>query len=576
MKKRKISIMLKIVILCIVLILVSSLSIRYYAFTTARSTIKETMGQMALTITHSVNETIDVEKFDELRTAEDMDKEYYMQLRNELIDFKNKTGLKYLYTMRVSEDGVYYYVVDGTPVGEEGESLLGDIEEEMSDAMIASFHGEERYEYDISEWGALISGYVPIKNSAGDVIGVLGADFDAEYMIERLDKADREMYMVMGVILLISIALALGITYLMVKDLKKLRSIIQMARGGDLTIDIDIERKDEVGDLAAAFREMIGNMSSMIHNIRNHAEQAVKDIESLNGSADVSNKATEEISRIMGEIAHGSMEQVNRTDEVNDSMKRVFDEIETITENIDLVNDDSDLAVKDMQDASEILNSSVKQINLVNDTIDNTSTMMKKLEEKFQEVLSFSDSVEAIASQTNLLALNASIEAASAGEHGKGFAVVAGEIKKLAAQSGIASKKINELIMDVQMEINHSSEAIENGVTEARNGVDVISQVEGYLVKLSDSNQKINKRIKEIAKAIDHIEEDSKNAMSKTASLAEIAKGLSADTQQAAAETEEQYAINEGIKNDLMRIKNRMEQLKGTVNEFQISNTESL
>ncbi|MDD3172421.1 MAG: methyl-accepting chemotaxis protein [Herbinix sp.] len=566
------SLMFKIIMLCAGLVLISSMTIQYFAYMTAKTTIEDTMGQMALNITSSVNSTIDTEKYAELKTSDDMEKDYYIQLREELNDKKLSTGLKYLYTMRKAEDGTYIYVVDGIGLDDEDASLIGDVEEDMTDVMFSAFEGNETYEFDeTEEYGILVSGYVPIKNAAGEVIGILGADFDANYMADQLEKANRNMYIIVAFVFLISILMAVYISYLIIKSLKKLHSKIQLIKKGDLTVQINSNRKDEVGSLSDAFQSMIGNMSSMIHNIRNNSEKVVNEVDLLNSNVDISNRATEEITKIVGEIALGAISQVDSVQDVEDSMERVFTEIENITNNINSVNNDSDLAMLDMQEASDKLDSSVQQINLVNDTVDTTALVMKKLEDKFTEVLAFSDIITAISKQTNLLALNASIEAASAGEHGKGFAVVATEIKNLAKQSSEASKKINELILAVQMEIDNSSEAIGSGVVQARNGVNVMSQVKYNLEKLSDSNQKINTRIKEIAQAIIHIEADSKNVLNKTISLTQVAKDLSAGTQQTSAETQEQYAIMEGIKNDLLNVKILMEELGGTVNQFKIN-----
>lgn len=571
MKRLRISLMFKIMLLCVGLVLVSSLAIRYFAYQTAKNTIESTMGQMSLEITRSVSETIDGDKYQELKTAADMETDYYKEMRDKLIDIRQETGLKYLYTMNRADDGTFYYVLDGSDYGSEDESLLGDVDTEITPAMHDCMDGIEKYEFGYSdEWGYLISGYTAIKNSKGEIVGLLGADFDANYMVDRLKKANTKMYLMMGLIMAICIFASVFFAYMIVRLIKKLNSKVKEVQSGDLTVNVDINRTDEVGSLSASFKKMIENMSSMIHSIRNHTEDAIRDVDSLNSNVDISNKATEEITKIVSEIASGAAKQVENVDQVEDSMEHVFSEIETITKNIDSVNQASDLSIKDMQEASDKINNSVQQINLVNDTVETTASMMKKLEEKFQEVLSFSDSVSAIATKTNLLALNASIEAASAGEHGKGFAVVAGEIKNLAKQSSEASKKINELISAVQEEIRNSSDAIGNGVVQARNGVNVMSQVELQLDKLSNSNQKINTRIKEIAQAINSIEQDSKNVLERTSLLAEIARELSAGTQQTSAETEEQYAIMEGIRNDLVTVKNRMEELGSTVNQFKI------
>lgn len=346
---------------------------------------------------------------------------------------------------------------------------------------------------------------------------------------------------------------------------------MQLVKQGDLTVHVMNDRADEVGSLSQAFQEMLDHMASIIHKIRSNSEEIVQNINSLNSSIDTSKQSTEEITHVINEIASGASDQVESVDIVANSMERVFQEIKSITDNITIVNSDSDQAITDMKDASDILKGSITQINLVNDTVENTAAIMKQLQDKFQEVLSFSSSVNAIANRTNLLALNASIEAASAGVHGKGFAVVAGEIKNLAKQSGEASNRINELIGAVQEEISSSSESIESGVVQARNGVDVIRKVEIYLDKLSNSNQKVDLRIKEIAKAIVNIEQDGRKVLEKTTSLADISREFSAGTQQTASESEEQLAIMELIRTDLAVVKDKMEQLSTMVNQFTIN-----
>lgn len=570
-KKLKISLMFKIMLLCVGLIVVSTNAIRYFAYNTAKSTMEATLGQMALNITRSVNATIDTDLYAELKTAEDMEKPYYQELRQEFVKIKSTNGLKYLYTMNLSEDGSVYYCIDGSPQGDKNESLLGDKDADISELMYAAFDGSEGYEfYDSDEWGTLISGYVPIVDASGKVLGMLGADFDAEFMVRELAKTNRNMMYMNVIIALLSMGIALIVSYYIVRSIKQLRSKVHMVKKGDLTIEVASSRSDEVGSLSRAFQEMISNMSLMIKGIRDNAEVVGNDITSLNESIDVSNKATEEITKIVSEIALGAARQVDNVSEVDSSLENVFTEIETIIGNIDEVNKNSDQCMIDMKEASEKLAGSVTQINLVNDTVDTTAELMKRLEEKFGEVLSFSTSIEAIATKTNLLALNASIEAASAGEHGKGFAVVAEEIKNLARQSSIASKRINELITAVQEEITQSSEAIDSGVLQAREGVQVMSDVESYLEKLSYSNRKIDVRIKEIDGAIHSIEEDCRMVLEKTKLLADISKELSEGTQQTAAETEEQYAIMEGLKNDLAAVKDRMNQLGNTVNKFTI------
>lgn len=181
--------------------------------------------------------------------------------------------------------------------------------------------------------------------------------------------------------------------------MKQLQADIRLIQDGDLSVEINTKRKDEVGSLARVFQSMIGKMSSMISNIRENSEEVIKEVDLLNQSVDMTNKATEEITRIVSGIALGASEQLESVQEVETAMERVFTEIETITNNIAFVNQDSDIAMNEMKEAFDKLYHSVEQINMVNDTVDKTAYVMKNLEEKFKEVLVFSDLVAAYPSR---------------------------------------------------------------------------------------------------------------------------------------------------------------------------------
>lgn len=571
-RKLKISLLLKILLLCVSLILLSSLSMLYFSYRTTKSTIYETTGHTALNIIRSTVKEIDPVQFEDLKSPEDMESEYYISLRSSLNNLREKTGLIYLYTMRKTDNGEYIYVVDGATTDNSEASLLGDIETEISDQMISGFQGEEGYEFSSSEkFGRLITGFIPIKNAAGDTIAILAADFDASFMEEKIKDANTNMFLFILVLIAITILVASIFSYMIIRSVKKLQARIMLIQEGDLTIDVYDDRGDEVGSLSKAFQSMLSNMAHMISNIRDHSREIVKEVDLLNESAIISNQSTEKITSIVNGIAEGAALQIDNVEVVATSMERVFTEIESITDHINIANQDSDLTINDMKTASEILLNSVKQISLVNDTVETTSNIMKLLEDKFKEMLAFSSNITAIASRTNLLALNASIEAAAAGEHGRGFAVVAVEIKQLAEQSQSANKKINELISQVQSEINNSSKSIETGVIQAKNSVAVMSEVESYLSKVSSSTLKIDSKIKDIDKAIHNIEEDSRNVLSKLTSLTDISKSFHQETKQTVSETEEQLAIIEEIKQNLFYVRKRMEDLEGTVNQFKVN-----
>lgn len=570
-KKFKISLMHKISIFSLLLVLITAFTMQFFAFQTAQKAIKVTIGENALNITRSVVNTIDIEQFNALQTTDDMNSDYYIQLRNNLNTLREAMGLKYLYTMRKATNGDYIYVVDGTPIDDTESSLIGNVDNEISEDMKLSFEGIEGYELSHSDdWGDLISAFIPIRNASGETVGMLGADFSAKTMVEQLNHAQTNMLITAGVIALFGVILAIIFSVLIIRALKELQNKIKLARLGDLTIKIDHKSNDEVGNISEDFQDMITNMAKIINNIRVNTKNTFQYVSQLNTSIYDTTKATEEITEQVSEIANGANIQVDRVNDVSASMEKVFEEIQTINENVDLVVLDSNEAMEDTKEAKSKLKDSMNQINLVNNTVESTAEIMRQLDNRFQEILKFSESISSIASKTNLLSLNASIEAMSAGEAGKGFAVVAGEIKKLAIQSSEASKQINTLINSMQSEITNSGLAIQKGVVQVREGMNEITDVDKFLEKLYHSNQKVDDRVKLVAKAINHIENDSKSALATTMQLAVISKESNAKTQQSAAAAEEQLAIMEDIKNNINSVKDIVESLDLAVNKFKI------
>jgi methyl-accepting chemotaxis protein len=102
--------------------------------------------------------------------------------------------------------------------------------------------------------------------------------------------------------------------------------------------------------------------------------------------------------------------------------------------------------------------------------------------------------IQQIAQQTNLLALNATIEAARAGQAGRGFAVVAGEVKSLAAQTGIATVEIGTQITKIQKMTGNVVAAIHDIVA-------TIDEMNGIATEVASSVEQQRAATREIAQS---------------------------------------------------------------------------
>ncbi|MDY6934136.1 MAG: methyl-accepting chemotaxis protein [Spirochaetota bacterium] len=236
----------------------------------------------------------------------------------------------------------------------------------------------------------------------------------------NLDNAQQEinaLYYKGTIILLVGMSLFLLIiiytSRLIVKSIQSSQKYAQNIAKGDLSVDININSKDEIGQLASSMRDMIVKFSKVIRGI-------VETVKALTDS-------TNSISTTTKDLSHCAGDQTTSIEEIRVFMKEIGTIISQNAENVKNTDNITQMTALQAMDGGKA----------IGDTLDTMRMITKKI-----------DIIEDIASQTNLLALNAAIEAARASEHGRGFSIVASEVRKLAEKSKLAAKDISTLAIE--------------------------------------------------------------------------------------------------------------------------------
>ncbi|HET6431091.1 methyl-accepting chemotaxis protein [Dyella sp.] len=259
--------------------------------------------------------------------------------------------------------------------------------------------------------------------------------------------------------LLLAIVMALALSRSILNTLAYAGKIAREIAQGKLGHDIQVNSKDELGDLLDAFRTMDLRLSAIVSEVRN-------------GSGEVST-AAQQIARGNDDLSQRTQEQASSLEETASSMEEMTSTVKQNAENASHANQLAVSARQQAERGGEVVTQAVVAMKAINDS-----------SRKISDIVSL---IDEIAFQTNLLALNAAVEAARAGEQGRGFAVVATEVRNLAQRSAGAAKEIKGLIKD-------SAEKVQNGTS-------LVDQTGKSLAEIVDSVKKVTDIVAEIAAA---------------------------------------------------------------------------
>ncbi|OCT13436.1 hypothetical protein A8709_17670 [Paenibacillus pectinilyticus] len=368
-----------------------------------------------------------------------------------------------------------------------------------------------------------------------------------------------------------AIVLAVIISKLISKPIVRVANSAKRIASGDLTLDkLNVKNRDEVGELAVSFNQMVINLRTLIHQVTTSTEHVAVSSEEMTASAQQTNVAAEQIASSIQQVVTGTDKQVQRVAETVQAVHDMSSNAEQIASHAQSVSASASDAADKSHEGNQAIQQVVAQMTFIQKTIEDLSGIITGLRQRSQDIGEIVGMITSIASQTNLLALNASIEAARAGEQGKGFAVVASEIRKLAEQSSLSSNQIANLIATIQNETEHAAQSMADGIKEVNEGMLVVHVAGTSFEHIEQSVQKVVTQIQEVAAAAEQMSANTEQIGYAMDYISQIVEESASGIQHVSASTEEQLASMEEVLSSSTSLSKMAENLQDQLLRFKV------
>lgn len=401
--------------------------------------------------------------------------------------------------------------------------------------------------------------YIPVRNSDGSIVGMIFAGEPSRGIQSFIVQKMVITAVIIIVILILGAVMVIVLSKVISATIREEEDVIVQLAEGNLNVKIDkklLNRKDELGSIAHALDNLVGELSTIINHVQKSADDLMKSGQSLDEMAERVNANALEISKAVEDISAGA---VSQADEIETASGRIMDMgnvIENIVEDVDKLNTTS-ISMKEAGDTSaEIMQHLAESTNRTNDAIQKIGAQIYATNDSAQKIREAVDIISAIASQTSLLSLNASIEAARAGEFGRGFSVVASEIQKLADESSRSAQTItdviNALLADSEMTVEIMKD-VEDIIADQREKLNATqSNFENVTIGINSSREDTSM-----------IEQRTQVCDSSRKTVVDVISNLSALSQQNAASAQQTTASMEELSATINLLSDAANNLRG-------------
>ena len=284
----------------------------------------------------------------------------------------------------------------------------------------------------------IVSARAEMTVQGNDIVTISDKLYDIQLDRRDAESAQARSLQLISTLLalLVGIIAALVITRQITRPIQETLAVVERIASGDLSHNIQVTRRDELGVLQQGIQRMGTTLRELISGIRDGVTQIAS--------------AAEELSAVTEQTSAGVNSQKIETDQVATAMHEMTATVQEVARNAEQASLAAADADGQARAGDKVVAEAIAQIERLAAEVARSTDAMTHLQQESNKIGSVMDVIKAVAEQTNLLALNAAIEAARAGEAGRGFAVVADEVRGLAQRTQKSTEEIEGLVAGLQ------------------------------------------------------------------------------------------------------------------------------
>ncbi|GAB4212641.1 MAG: hypothetical protein Fur007_05320 [Rhodoferax sp.] len=334
-----------------------------------------------------------------------------------------------------------------------------------------------------------------------------GIEQQANTSSQQAMRQAKQTHWLMSALALVAAVIAVWLAWLMLRrlalELQRAAKVAQQVAAGDLTVDTQTTRTDEVGDLLRALNTMQQSLVTVVSHVR---------------------QSTDSVANASAEIAQGNQDLSSRTESQASALEQTSASMSQLAATVQQNADNAQQANQLAQNASQV----AEQGGSVVEQVVVTMRGINEASRKISDIISV---IDGIAFQTNILALNAAVEAARAGEQGRGFAVVASEVRALAGRSAEAAKEIKGLINDSVQQVDQGTALVDQAGQTMGEVVQSIRRVTDIVGEISAASREQSLGVGQVGDAVAQMDQVTQQNAALVEQMAAAASSLRSQAQ---------------------------------------------